>query len=81
MLGADKTTAPYDAHLPVNATENAAQDSHGDSSGLGLTMPATDIVGVSRPQNVNFDVGAFEVPVVSTAVKDIIGSGVIPFPR
>ncbi len=43
-------------------SNNKAQDSHTDSAEHGLTMPAADIAGTTRPQNTNFDRGAFEVP-------------------
>jgi hypothetical protein len=56
----DITTAPYDFRLAIN-DYNEAQDAHADGSGAGLTMPSTDIVGTSRPQNTNYDIGAFEI--------------------
>lgn len=45
----------------VDDANNLAQDNHADGSGANLTMPSTDMVGTSRPQNTNFDVGAFEI--------------------
>jgi hypothetical protein len=58
----DITTSPYDMRLQSN-DYNEAQDMHADGSGAGLTMPSIDIVGTSRPQNTNYDVGAFEIAV------------------
>jgi hypothetical protein len=34
---------------------------HSSSTGAGLTIPSTDIVGTSRPQNTNYDCGVFEI--------------------
>lgn len=42
-------------------TKNKAQDAHTDSSGANLTMPSVDIVGTSRPQDTDYDCGAFEI--------------------
>ena len=61
----DKTTAPYDLRLLDNATDNDAQDMHTSGTGGDLTMVTADIVGTTRPQNTNYDCGAFEVAVVS----------------
>ncbi|PCH98487.1 MAG: hypothetical protein COB84_01870 [Rhodobacteraceae bacterium] len=57
----DTTTSPYDLRLFDNATNNAAQDVHATATAANLTIPSTDIVGTSRPQNTNFDLGAFEI--------------------
>jgi len=65
----DLTTAPYDLLLQDD-TDNDAQDNHADSSGVGLTVPSTDIVGTSRPQTANFDVGPFEIVVLTGGVFD-----------
>ena len=66
----DTTTSPYDLRLFDNATNNAAQDFSTNATGTGLTgpptIPSTDIVGTSRPQNTNYDIGAFEVAFAST---------------
>lgn len=56
----DVTTSPYDLRLQTN-TYNEAQDLHADGSGANLTMPATDLIGTSRPQNTNYDCGVFEI--------------------
>lgn len=56
----DITTAPFDLRLQDDSN-NGAQDAHADSTGAGLTMPSDDIVGTSRPQNTNYDIGYFEV--------------------
>jgi len=61
----DITTSPYDLRLQSN-TYNEVQDMHADSSGAGLSMPSTDLVGTSRPQNTNYDCGAFEVASASS---------------
>lgn len=53
-------SSPWDLRL-LDSANNAAQDHATNASGLGLTIPSTDIVGTSRPQNTNFDIGAFEV--------------------
>lgn len=57
----ESITSTFDLRLQDNATDNDAQDLHADSTGAGLTMPSTDIVGTARPQNTNFDAGMFEV--------------------
>ena len=56
----DITDSPYDLRLKSNA-ENDAQDAHDSTSGAGLTMPTADIAGTTRPQNTNYDIGAFEI--------------------
>lgn len=58
----DVTTSPYDLRLTDHAN-NTAQDNHTNSTGTGtgLSITSTDIVGVSRPQNTNHDIGAFEI--------------------
>lgn len=55
----DITSSPYDLRLQSDA-ENDAQDMHSNASGAGLNIPDDDIVGTSRPQNTNYDCGAFE---------------------
>ena len=57
----DITSSPYDLRLATNSY-NEAQDAHTDSSGAGISMPDSDIAGTSRPQNTNYDIGAFEIP-------------------
>lgn len=60
----DVTTSPYDPRLQdFGNSNNEAQDSHTTASGSGLTIPGTDIVGISRPQNTNYDIGIFEIEV------------------
>ncbi len=56
----DITTYPYDLRLKDNA-ENDAQDMHATATAHSLTIPSTDIVGTSRPQDTNYDCGAFEI--------------------
>jgi hypothetical protein len=56
----DITSAPYDLRIVDNA-EDDAQDDHTTATAEGLTIPSTDIVGTSRPQNTNYDIGAFEI--------------------
>lgn len=56
----DVTSSPYDLRLVDNA-ENDAQDAHAVATAESLTIPGTDIVGTSRPQNTNYDIGAFEI--------------------
>lgn len=57
-----------DLRLLSNAN-NDAQDYHTNASGAGLNIPATDLIGTSRPQNTNYDVGAFEI--VAAAVVEL----------
>jgi hypothetical protein len=71
----DTTTSPYDLRLFDNATNNAAQDHSTNATGLGLTIPSTDIVGTSRPQNTNYDIGAFEVVASTGAFTLTAASG------
>ena len=56
----DTTTATLDLRLTDHAN-NTAQDNHANGTGAGLTMPTTDIMGTARPQNTNYDIGAFEI--------------------
>ena len=56
----DITTSPFDLRL-VSHADNDAQDYHSSTTGAGLTTPSTDIIGTSRPQNTNYDVGPFEI--------------------
>lgn len=56
----DITTYPYDLRL-VDDADNDAQDYHSTATAHSLTIPSTDIVGTSRPQNTNYDCGAFEI--------------------
>ena len=58
----DISSAPYDLRIVDNA-EDDAQDAHTTATAHGLTIPSTDIVGTSRPQNTNYDIGAFEIEV------------------
>ena len=66
----DITSAPYDLRI-VDNDEDDAQNMHSTATAHGLTIPSTDIVGTSRPQNVNYDCGAFELSV---------GEYISPFP-
>jgi len=56
----DVTTSPYDFRLAGNV-ENDAQDAHTTATAEGLTIPSYDFVGMSRPQNISYDIGAFEI--------------------
>ena len=60
----------------VNANNNA-QDEHATASAEGLTIPATDIDGTSRPQNTNYDIGAFEIvsggAAIFASISDTVG--------
>lgn len=65
VLVNDITSAPYDLRL-IDDAANDAQDQHATATGAGLTIgdyagSAVDIAGTSRPQNTNYDIGAFEV--------------------
>lgn len=62
----DTTTSPYDLRLTDHAN-NTAQDNHtnGTGTGTGLSVPSVDIIGTSRPQNTNYDIGAFEIVVAA----------------
>jgi hypothetical protein len=71
----DITSAIPDLRLKSN-TENDAQDAHVDSSGLNsMSMPSTDIAGTSRPQNTNYDIGAFEIVVGGTTYQGTATDG------
>lgn len=83
ILVQDITTAPFDLRLIDDTTNNDAQDVHATATAHGLTIPATDIAGTSRPQNTNYDLGAFEVVVsagetVSPGVGEIVLDGAAP---
>lgn len=45
----------------VSNDYNEAQDAHGTATAHSLTIPSADVVGTSRPQNTNYDVGPFEI--------------------
>jgi hypothetical protein len=66
-------TTNTDLRLQSN-TYNEAQDMHANSSGAGLSIPALDIVGTSRPQNTNYDCGVFELVFgnLSLSVSDTV---------
>jgi len=53
---------PFDLSLQdmTNASNNA-QDEHDVEEAEGLTIPGTDIDATARPQNTNYDVGAYEI--------------------
>jgi hypothetical protein len=55
----DTTTSPYDLRLQ-GVSGCSALDAHTDNSGAGMSIPSTDIMGTSRPQGTNYDIGAFE---------------------
>ncbi len=68
----DLTLATLDLRLQdLGNSKNNAQDAHTDSSGEGLSMPSVDIIGTSRPQNTNYDIGAFEIS-ASSAIDLVI---------
>ena len=69
----DVTTSPFDLRVTDHAN-NTAQDNHtnGTGTGTGLSVPSSDIVGTSRPQNTNYDIGAFEI--VSGATSALTGT-------
>ena len=52
--------------------KNNAQDAHTASTGpnSSLSMPSTDLVGTSRPQNTNYDIGAFEIEAEATVYDE-----------
>lgn len=67
----DATTSPFDVRLKDNITDNDAQGKvTGD--GAGLSVPATDIVGTTRPQGTNSDAGVFEVVVAAGDIAPIL---------
>jgi len=49
--------------IDLGNAKNNAQDAHAVATGpnSGLAMPSADLVGTSRPQNTNYDIGAFEI--------------------
>ena len=54
--------APWDLALTdLDNTKNVAQDEHAQEVAEGLTIPGTDIDATARPDNTNYDVGAFEI--------------------
>lgn len=69
----DITSTPYDLRIVDNA-ENDAQDMHSTAVAHGLTIPSTDIVGTSRPQNTNYDSGAFEI-VLAGKIQELLLRG------
>lgn len=58
------TSGAFDFRL-VDHANNLAQDNHSNATGTGtgLSVPSTDLVGTARPQNTNYDLGAFEIAV------------------
>jgi hypothetical protein len=62
LIYEDITTWPYDLRLQdLGNSKNKAQDMHADNSGPDSMSIGTDIIGTSRPQNTNYDCGAFEI--------------------
>ena len=54
--------APWDLALTdLDNTKNVAQDEHAVETAEGRSIPGTDIDGTARPDNTNYDVGAFEI--------------------
>lgn len=73
----DITTSPYDFRLKDNSASNAAQDAHSSGTGEGLSIPSTDILGITRPQNTYYDMGAFELEYV---VHELSATGITTSP-
>lgn len=73
----DTTTSPFDLRLTDHAN-NTAQDNHtnGTGTGTGLSVPSTDIIGTSRPQNTNYDIGAFEIVAGGGVTVSLTGQAV-----
>lgn len=70
-------TEYYDLRI-VDDAGNIAQDSHITATASGLTIPSSDIAGTSRPQNTNYDVGAYEIssgPAALNISTSITGAG------
>jgi hypothetical protein len=57
------TSAPYDLRLKEATTKanNSAHDMHATKTAHSLSIPDNDIVGTARPQNTNYECGAFEI--------------------
>ena len=75
--------APWDLALTdLDNTKNVAQDEHAVKTAEGMDIPAADIDATARPDNTNYDVGAYEVdtggaPPAGTG-QVIMISGIIP---
>lgn len=77
VLVNDITSAPFDLRLQDDAN-NDAQDDHANATGAGLTFgdyvgSSVDIAGTVRPQNTDYDIGAFEVVAAGGTVTFIVG--------
>ncbi len=70
----DITTYPYDLRLKDHATENDAKNMHAVATAHGLTIPANDIVNTVRPQDTNYDCGAFEIVGAAPAAEPVMPS-------
>lgn len=68
VIVVENDTPPYDFRL-VDHANNAAQDVHSTATILGITIGTEDIYGTSRPQNSNYDLGPYEIPVTATSVS------------
>ncbi len=67
----DITTSPYNPILQdLGNSKNEAQDTHAVSTDAGLTIPSTDIVGTSRPQNTDYDTGPYEIGAAESAFSE-----------
>ncbi len=60
--------------------DNDAINYHNDAEIYGVTIPSADIIGTSRPQDTNYDVGPFEIvsgtPFTGTGVNgSVAGTG------
>jgi hypothetical protein len=64
---------PYDLRLQ-NVAKNDAIDMHTASTGAGMTMPALDLRGVSRPYNTNYDCGPYEWLLPALIAQSLLAS-------
>jgi|GEM_PF-6456539 len=54
--------APFDLSLTdLTNAKNNAQDEHATEQAESLSIPGTDIDGTTRPDNTNYEVGAYEI--------------------
>lgn len=75
----ENITTPQYSYKLKQSPDNDAEDVHAVATAEGSTISATDIIGTSRPNNTNYDIGPFEV--IYVAADNLTPLGIIAGPR
>ena len=67
VIVTDYTTQPYDLSL-IDSDNQDNEDLHSDDEAHGLTIPTTDLAGVTREQGLGHEIGPFEISVASATL-------------